>query len=267
MQGRKAVLLLALSLLASAPAKDRAPGQGVNGPQAAAPAGLWQKAVDICRRNSDWYPERITILSEVLNRQGQPSSVTQLFFSLRLGAEGRLSTELTRALKNGQDTTAEMRSKVAIRHPEEPLDPDKEDTYSMSISDSPFVPERQASVTFSASIEKRLLFGHSCRRFDFSYQTKIIRKGETEKLTWNGMAWLEEGSGVPVKLEFSLAPLPSRIRSLWTVTLYDTARPDRWVVKKVAISGHGGFLFITKRFRTTTTFSDYRRRPAQTDGN
>ncbi len=158
-------------------------------------------------------------------------------------------------------------SKVAIRHPEDPLDPEKEDSYSMSISDSPFVPERQAAVTFSARGEKRLLFGHSCRRFDFTYRTTIVRKGKTEKLTWTGMAWLEQESGVPVKLEFSLAPLPSRIHSLWTVYLYDTARSDRWVVKKVAISGHGGFLFITKRFRTTTTFSDYRRSPAKAVGN
>ncbi len=58
-----------------------------NRPQAASPAGLWQKAVDIHRHNSDWYPERITILSEVLNRQGLPSSVTQLLFSLHMGAD------------------------------------------------------------------------------------------------------------------------------------------------------------------------------------
>lgn len=263
MKRHPAVLLLALFLLASAPARNRAPGQGVNGQEAAAPAGLWQKAVDICRRNSDWYPERITILSEVLNRQGQPSSVTQLFFSLRLGVDGRLNTELTRALKNGEDTTAKMRSKVAIRHPEDTMDPEKEDTYSMSISDSPFVPERQQAVTFSARGEKCLLFGHACRRFDFSYQTKIIRKGETEKLTWTGMAWLEEGSGLPVKLEFTLTPLPSRIRSLWAIYLYDTTSPDHWVLSKVTISGQGGFLFIRKQFRTTTTFSNYRRPSAK----
>ena len=156
-----------------------------------------------------------------------------------------------------------MKSKVTIRNPREGMAPDDENTYSVSISDSPFNPERQGAVSFSASGEKRLLFGHLCQRFDFTYQTTIVRKGEKEKLTWSGMAWLEEGSGLPVKLEFSLAPLPSRIRSLWTIYLYETARPDQWVLSKVTISGHGGFLFIKKRFRTTTTFSDYRRRPPQ----
>ena len=163
----------------------------------------------IHQRNRAWYPEKITVLSDVLNRRGEPSSVTQLFFSLRLGADGRLNTELTRSLKNGEDTTARMKEKVRIRDPRQGEDADDQDYYSVSISDSPFDPERQAAVSYSASGEKHLLFGRHCQRFDFTYQTTIVRNGEKEKLTWSGMAWLEEGSGVPVKLEFSLAPLPA----------------------------------------------------------
>ena len=87
-------------------------------PAAAAPAGLWQKAlVNIHRQNRDWYPEKITILSEVLNRRGRPDSVTQFFFYLRLGAAGRLHAELARALKNGEDITLKMKKKVEIRGP------------------------------------------------------------------------------------------------------------------------------------------------------
>lgn len=254
----KAALLLALLLFAFTTGPGRAPSETA----AAAPTGLWLKAVNIHRRNRNWYPERISILSEVLNRSGRPSSVTQLFFSLRMGADGRLETQLTRSLKNGEDTTLKMREKVRIRDPRQREGPDNEDTYSVSISDSPFVPERQHAVAFAAGSEKRSLFGHSCQRFDFSYRTSIVRKGETEELIWNGMAWLEEGSGLPVKLEFTLTPLPSRINRLWAIYLYDTARPDRWVLRQVTISGQGGFLFIRKRFRTTTTFSDYRRPPA-----
>jgi hypothetical protein len=262
----KATLLLALLLFAFTPCQGDAPGQAPADPAAAAAAGLWLKAVNIHRRNRNWYPERITILSEVLNRRGQPTSVTQFFFFLRLGADGRLDTKLARSLKNGEDTTLKMRGKVRIRDPRQGEGPDNEDTYSVSISDSPFVPERQHAVAFRAGSEKRLLYGHSCQHFDFSYRTTIIRKGQTEELIWNGMAWLQEGSGLPVKLEFTLTPLPSRIRSLWAIYLYDTAQPDRWVLRKVTISGQGGFLFIKKQFRTTTTFSDYRRPPANAGG-
>jgi hypothetical protein len=255
------VPLLALALLAVAPPRGNGPGRAPSETSSAAAAGLWQKAVAIQRRNRDWYPERITILSELLNRHDEPYSITQIFFSLHRGADGQLHTELTRSLKNGEDTTEKMRSKVTIGTPGKGMDTDNENTYSVSISDSPFDPERQGAVSFRTSGEKRLLFGHSCHRFEFTYQTTIVRKGEIENLTWSGMAWLEEESGLPVKLEFSLDPLPGLIRSLWAIYLYETARPDQWVLRKVTISGHGGFLFIKKRFRSTTTFSHYRRPP------
>jgi len=257
MRTAKAILLLTLSALAFSRtgAADRGAAVG------AAPTGLWQRAVAIHQRNRAWYPEKITVLSHVLNRRDEPSSVTQLFFSLQPGADGRLITELTRSLKNGEDTTARMKEKVRIRDPRLGENADDQDYYSVSISDSPFDPERQAAVSYSGSGEKHLLYGRHCQRFDFTYQTTIIRGGEKEKLTWSGMAWLEEGSGVPVKLEFSLAPLPPRIRSLWTIYQYEKARPDRWLLTRVTISGHGGFLFIRKRFRTTTVLSGYRRSP------
>jgi hypothetical protein len=257
---RRAALLVTLALLGLVPCRGDRAGEPAALPFPAADgAGLWQKALNIYRSNQDWYPERISILSEVLDRHEQPYSVTQLDFSLRLDADGRMRTELTRALKNGEDTTEKMRAKVEIRSPQDGMDPEKEESYSVSISDSPFNPERQGFVTVQANGERRILFGHACRRFDFSYRTSIFRKGQAEELTWIGMAWLEEGSGMPVKLEFSLDPMPRRIRSLWTIYLYDTAQPDKWVVNKVKITGHGGFLFIKKYFRSTTIFSQYRR--------
>ena len=261
MNKRIAALLLAVACSGSAPGGGSEALQSREPAAAPGLSGLWQKAVDIQRRNHDWYPERISVLSEVLNRRSEPYSVTQLYFSLHLGADGRLRTELTRALKNGKDTTEKMKSKVTISNPKEGPDTEGGNTYSVSISDSPFNPERQEAVSFNASGEKKLLFGHLCQRFEFTYQTTIVSKGQREKLTWSGMAWLEARSGMPVKLEFSLAPLPSRIRSLWAIYLYDTARPDKWVLNKITISGRGGFLFITKRFRSTTTFSQYRRAP------
>ncbi|MBU4405379.1 MAG: hypothetical protein L6428_03845 [Candidatus Aminicenantes bacterium] len=229
------------------------------------PAGLWQKALDIFRKNSDFYPGKITILSEILNRHDRPDSVTQLFFSIYMDTRGQLFTEMTRALKNGKDISDEMKKKVEIRDLKEDKVLPKKDSLTVSLSDSPFNPERQKNVSFHASAEKQMLFGHFCRRFDFTYQTEIVRKGEPEKLTWSGMAWLDENSGLPLKLEFSLEPLPKRIHSLWTIYLYEITPPDNWVLKKITISGQGGFLFIKKRFRSTTNFSDYRRQPQRGD--
>jgi len=229
------------------------------------PAGLWQKAIEIFRKNSDLYPQKITILSEILDRHNQPDSITQLFFTIDMDANGQLVTKLTRAVKNGKDISDEMRKKVEIRDLNQDKTPPKKDSLTVSLSDSPFNPERQKNVTLRASAEKQMLFGHFCQRFDFTYQTEIVSKGEPEKLTWSGMTWLDENSGLPLKLEFSLKPLPTRIRSLWTIYLYEILPPGNWVLKKISISGQGGFLFIKKRFRSSTTFSDYRRQPKKGD--
>lgn len=258
--GRKAATVLLAALLA-VQVGGLAFTTGEKPAAATAANGLWRKAVEVYRRNRDWYPGRVTILSEMLNRRGEPYSVTELFFALRLDGEGKVQADLERALKNGEDTTEKVRSKVTIRPPEEGMEPGDDNTYSVSLSDSPFDPERQQDVTVAAAPERVQLFGCRCRRYVFSYRTHIVRKGERVALTWRGMAWLEEGSGRPVKLEFTLDPLPGLLRSLWSIYVYDTASPERWVVKQVSISGHGGFLFVKKRFRTSTTFSDYRLPP------
>ncbi len=259
------MILLALAILTTKP--GRGDETHMTKATQANPAALWQKALDIFRKNSDWYPEKIAIFSEILNRHDRLDSVTQLFFTMRTDAAGRMHAELTRALKNGEDISEEMKKKVEIRGPHEARPPGKQDSLNISLSDSPFNPDRQRNVSLRPSHERGVLFGHPCRRFDFTYYTEITRSGEVEKLTWTGMAWLEESSGMPLKLEFSLAPLPKRIHSLWTVYSYDVSQPDRWLLKQITITGHGGFLFIKKKFRSTTAFSDYRRQPQRRNEN
>ncbi|MBN2345014.1 MAG: hypothetical protein JXO51_01400 [Candidatus Aminicenantes bacterium] len=264
-RGGVAFLCLGIALVLGRPLRGDEIRSAADPSFGADAAALWKKALAIYEKNRDWYPRKVTVVSEVLNRRHEPYSVTELNFALRLDDQGRLHTKLTRSMKNGKDTTGEMSKKVEIRSTPEGMDPDKEDSYSVSISDSPFDPEKQKLVSWRASAERQALFGHACRRFDFSFRTRILRKGEAEELTWTGMAWLDEVSGIPVKMEFTLEPLPSHIRSFWTIYLYDTRHPDKWVVKQVTIRGHGGFLFIIKRFRSTTTFADYRLPPGRAE--
>ena len=84
-------------------------------------------------------------------------------------------------------------------------------------------------------------------------------------MTWVGKAWLEENSGIPLKLEFSFEPLPKHVKRLWTIYLYETTASGDWFLQEITVQGQGGFLFIKKGFRSTTRFSDYRRRPQKED--
>lgn len=231
---------------------------------AGSPSGLWRKAVEVYRANEDWYPERAAIVSEVRSGRKKLVSLTEMDFSLRPGAQGRLEVRLDRARRNGVDTTEKTRAKARKSDPLKRVVLGDGTADSVSISDSPFDPEHQGSVSVAPREERRTLSGLSCRRFDFTFRAGLAEDGGAGQVTWRGRAWLEEGSGRPVRLEFSIAPLPRKFRRVEITYDYETERPDRWILRSVTISGQGGFLFIKRLFTVTTTFSEFRRNAAAT---
>lgn len=224
------------------------------------PVGLWQKALNVFQKNSDWFPERVTVFSEVLDRHGRSDSITKLYFKMSIDDNGVVRTELLQAFKDDKDVSADMKKKLEISEALNKKTAKKKDTLSISLADNPFNPDKQQNLAVQAHTEKQLLFGKICRRFDFSFKTEIVRKEKAEKITWIGKAWLEENSGIPLKLEFSIEPLPKRVYSLWTIYLYEITAGGDWVLKEIKVQGQGGFLFIKKGFRSITSFSNYRRR-------
>lgn len=229
------------------------------------PPGLWQKALAVFQKNSDCFPGNVTVFSEALDRQGRSDSITKLYFNMTVDDQGEVRTELMQAFKDGKDISADMKKKLEIREAQDEKTAKKKDTLRVSMADNPFNPDKQQNVTVRAHTEKQLLFGKICQRFDFSFKTEIVRKDKAEKITWVGKAWLEEKSGIPVKLEFSFEPLPKHVHSLWTIYLYEITTTGDWVLKEIKVQGQGGFLFIKKGFRSTTNFSNYRRQPQKVD--
>lgn len=225
------------------------------------PSGLWQKALVVYQKNNDLIPNKMEVYSEMLDRQGRPDSVSKYYFNIIVDAQGKTRTELTKAFKDNQDVTLETNKKMESRDAEQEKSAKKKETLSISMGDTPFNPDQQKNVTARAHAEKQLLFGRMCRRFDFSFKAAMGRKDQAENPTWVGKAWLEENSGIPVKLEFSFEPLPKHVSNLWTIYLYEVNAAGDWVLKEITVQGQGGFLFIKKGFRSTTRFNDYRRRP------
>ena len=225
---------------------------------ASAPApgpDLWQKAVEIYRANRDWHPEKAAIVSEVRNGRKKFLSLTEMFLTLREGGPARLD----RSLRNGVDTTAKTRSKAKVRDLLEGIADGENNPFAISMSDSPFDPDRQAAVSVTPREGTKVLQGRSCRLFDFSFSSGLKKGGH--RVTWLGQAWLEDQSGAPVELAFSITPMPGKIRSARFVYRYET-EPGPYVVKDMAINGTGRFLFIKRHFKVTTTFSQYRRAPS-----
>jgi hypothetical protein len=250
-----AALILSTGLACGPPDSERAR----ESPAAKAVTGLWQKAVEIYRENRDWYPEKAAIVSEVRNGRNKFLSLTEMFFTLRLSGGAPMQILLDRSLRNGVDTTAKMRSKAKFRHLLEGIAVGEGGLFSVSMSDSPFDPDRQAAVSVTPREGTKVIRGRSCCLFDFSFSPGLKKGGP--RVTWLGQAWLEDQSGMPVELAFSISPLPGKIRSARMVYHYET-EPGPCVVKDMAITGTGRFLFIKRHFKVTTTYSQYRRAPS-----
>ena len=240
-------------------------GAGASG-EPADPSGLWQKALTVFQKNSDLYPHKMEVSSELLDRRGRPEIVSKFHFDIIYDEQGKSRTELTRATKNGQDISAETKKQIVSSNaePEKP-GAKKLEAFTFSMSDVPFNPDRRRYTAARARPEKQVLFDRTCQRFDFSFKANMVRKDTTRKMTWVGMAWLEEGSGIPFKLEFSIEPLPKNVNSLWTIYQYESNAAGDWLLKEITVQGQGGFLFIKKGFRSITRFSDYRRRAFKED--
>jgi len=229
------------------------------------PSGLWQKALDVFQKNNGLIPNKMEIFSEMLDRKGRPDSLAKYSFNIIVDDQGKTRTELTQAFKDNQDVTAEIKKKMAISEAQEKKTAGKKDSVIISMADTPFNPDRQQDVTVRANAEKQLLFDKVCQRFDFSFKTEAVRKNKKESLIWVGKAWLEENSGIPLKLEFSFEPLPKHVNRLWMIYLYESTASGDWFLQEIKAQGQGGFLFIKKGFRSSTRFSDYRRRPQKGD--
>lgn len=253
---KTAAALVFSSLLFFSPAAGN--GAAAAGAEAN-PPGLWQKALVVYQKNNDLIPHKMEIRSEMLDRQGRANSVSKYYFNIIADGQGKTRTELTQAFKDNRDVTEETKKDIAARDAPKEKSAGKKETLSISMGDTPFNPEKQTNVTVRAHAEKQLLFGRMCRRFDFSFKTDMGRKDRAKNPTWVGKAWLEENSGIPVKLEFSFEPLPKPINNLWTIYLYEVNAAGDWVLKEITVQGQGGFLFIKKGFRSTTRFNDYRR--------
>lgn len=214
-------------------------------------ADLWRKATSLFAQFEGVYPSRMSVRTEMLDRGGKATAVTEMRFVNTLREDGVVESELVSAFEDGRDVTAGRRARREERRAGDGKQA------RISLSDSPFNPERQERLELRPHPERALISGRSCRRFDFSYRPEIEGLGKGAGVVQRGMAWLEEESGRPLKLEYTLVPLPRRVKRLWTVCLFETEAGGAWVMREMRVEGQGGILFIRKGFRLVTRFEEY----------
>jgi hypothetical protein len=201
---------------------------------AAAPADpLWQKAVEIGRRNRDWMPGEARFVLELVDEKGTPKDSWESWYRMSPGADGKPVLEVVRELRNGVEATPKQR-----RRP-------------FSTGDDPFDPGVQESVEAHPRGESRPVNGVLCSLYDFA-----LKKKDGTSIV--GTAWLAQATGIPVEVSYTYVPLPKGVFEMNATLRYGTGAQGEGALREVRIEGSGGVLFIRRNFRSTIALDAYR---------
>jgi hypothetical protein len=213
---------------------------------ASEPHPLWQKAVEMARRNKPWVPGTSLVRLDVLDDKGKSTDTYETLYRIAPNVKGDPVSEVEKAAHNGSDITA------AQREAQEKLnrEAEKKGTLAFSMGDNIFDPDVQGFVK-TVPLEETALVGNvACAAFRFT-----MKKSDGSELS--GTASLEKESGAPMEVTYTIKPLPRGVWSLTTVLRYADGPEGRGYLRDVSIEGTGGWLFIKKGFRTLITLDAY----------
>ncbi len=231
---------------------------------------LWARALTLSEANGDWVPGSIYVHMQEVDKHGEPKQdkVKEVWSRLYLGEGGEVESEILKVLDSGKDVTEEERARREREEVEENdgRDDEKDDDGDGRVTVegySPFDPGKQDGVTVKPTGLEQVIDGKHCAVFEFEDRREGDEDGDDDGLVFTGKAWLETGTGIPVRIEFTSDPLPKRVKRMDTTVTYEYAGPDSWYARSTHVEATGGFLFIKKHFRMDMTFSDYWRLPEE----
>jgi len=271
---RIAILLCALSLPtpATAATPDSTAAVKTQPP-------LWAQAVKIFEANKDLVPGKVLQKIQELEDDGRVKSESNAEISLALDGAGKIKSDIVKASKDGKDVTAAERKEAEERSKKEAAKElkkkkeaeknakkdskgdsnkdSKENSHSISSGDSPFDPEIQKDVRVTETGALETIDGRSCVRFGYTYPVRTEKPSKGKPVMVKGTAWIEDGTGNPVKIEFTNDPLPRGAKSMLTKFHYGSGGNGSWIVERMEFEGSGSFLFIKKRIRGDISLGDY----------
>ena len=168
-------------------------------------------------------------------------------------AEERSKKEAAKEQKKKKD--AEKNAKKASKSDSDK--DSKESSHSISTGDSPFDPEVQNDVRITETNARETIGGRSCVRFGYTYPARTEKPSKGKPAMVKGTAWIEEGTGNPVKVEFTNDPLPKGAKSMLTTLHYGNGENGSWILERMEFEASGSFLFIKKRIRGDIALGDY----------
>lgn len=242
---RLALLALALAALLPVAGRAGAPPAGN-----AVPAELLARLAESDRRLEPFTKkgscESRTVWEE-LDRHGAVKSRSEFHSKVRYDG-GEMSTEVIRAVRDGEDVTAEERAKRAKEKAKK-----KESSGKKQVRlsfESPFAPSKQSLYRF------RILGPEPSApdRVRISYEPA----GEKTVELSIGEAVVDTKAGRLIRLSGHPSRFPWFVDRMQVTLVYEEPTPLGSMLSKMEGEGEGGFLFIRKRMRMHGTFGDWK---------
>ena len=232
------ILILALTAPASAVAQTALPSDT-----------LWQKAVAIAAANARWVPGLLVEKETTKNTKGRVEEATEVHVRLFENEAGAIDADVLNVLENGE-TITEAAEALVLASLEEELAEDE--------ADNPFKPAVQHNVVARRLASAQPMEGRHAVAFAYTQRTATT--------TWEGTAWLDAETGVPLRLEARPQDMPSdddgvTVTALSTRTVYN-AEADAWYPAQVQVDlafelKYALFLTYRGTVENVTTLSQY----------
>lgn len=199
---------------------------------------LWDKAIDIFERSkADAQPKTMRILYEELKKNGSVDETKEIYTKIVPNEGGGTKSELLKVLHNGKDVTEEE-----IKKEKE----GKKSGQSMTLRGDLFDKTKQDTVVYTRLDETEDIDGRTYAIYSFTHTV-------SQKERYTGKVWIDNTEGIPLKTEFTMNPLPSKVKKMDISVRYEVQN-GILRFKSVAFNVHASFLIISKRIRTFMEF-------------
>jgi hypothetical protein len=215
----------------------------------------WQKGVQAALLAKDYVPGRIYIKFEKLDGDGKTKEQNETWLELLPGDK---ETKLIKTLENGKDITKEALEKEKEEKKEKGKKKDGDHFINLSSEGIvPFLTNAKKPVAYQY-LGKEIANGAECYVFEFKKEYIQKKESKEETVSHQGKIWLDAVSGMPVKSQYTIDPLPSIVKQMEMNTTF-IQEGDKFFIKDHKMVIKAGFLFFKKRIRISFVLGGYRK--------
>ena len=232
------ILIVTLVAPASVAAQTVAPGDT-----------LWQKAVAVAAANARWVPGLLVEKETTKNAKGRVEEATEVHVRLFRNEAGAIDAQVLEVRENGALIT-EAAEALVLASLEEELAEDE--------ADNPFAPAVQNNVVARRLAQSQPIEGRHTVAFAYTQHTPTT--------TWEGTAWLDAETGVPLRLATRPHDMPPNedavaVTALSMQAIYN-AEAGAWYPTRVQVDlaftlRYALFLTFRGTVENVTTLSQY----------